>query len=614
MRTHLTWLRPTGADRRTRAAWPVALHLCIMIGLWGGPVAIARATNYAMDVDYSISGSSEIAPVQVFDDGQRTYIQFPNPARIPEVRIENAADHSVIHYQTMAPYIVLNQVVDRIILKAAGRTVDIAYNRYRAPTLAGLPAGRGLQPQSSLTAAQPLTAPVAFYAAERPHAETRQHKPHAHAAASRHAKGHEVAEAEKDEGPTAISVASAASLAPRAINAPALPPVALHAKHLPGMHGKHLPALPGNIATLPQLRPYKTPNPIVALNASPAPATSIPAQPATPARPAAPALPTGPILAVTGSAALGAVAASGAAAQPNAVLAQLTAPVLPGGRQETTPQGMEAGRQAATAMPATLPASAVHPGAPLAALEAAAPAPVQQAQVTPPGHQVPAAVPTAVAKAAPVATPGARQAVAAMTPAPATVAHTAAPAATHLAQAAEKTRKVARPAAHRASGTVPVTATNRTIAKATPAAQTAPAGKVSPATLPHAEHLALASAQAPVPALDVTVPGQAAAVQAALPVAAARPAKPPVRHDYEIQPGLLKQAFQQVVEHYGYTLAWEVNEIKDKYVFDYPVMMAGTSFIDDLRALENMANAPKKAFVVDVYQGNKIITVRGLEN
>lgn len=110
------------------------------------------------------------------------------------------------------------------------------------------------------------------------------------------------------------------------------------------------------------------------------------------------------------------------------------------------------------------------------------------------------------------------------------------------------------------------------------------------------------------------MPGQVAAGQVTLPAVAARPAKPPVRHDYEIHPGLLKQAFQQVVEHYGYTLAWEVNEIKDKYVFDYPVMMAGASFIDDLRALENMANAAKKAFVVDVYQGNKIITVRGLEN
>ncbi len=69
--------------------------------------------------NYTISGSDDIAPVRIFDDGEFTYFQFRNKnAEVPAFfLVDSKGNESLINYRTRGDYIVLERVTSRLTLR-----------------------------------------------------------------------------------------------------------------------------------------------------------------------------------------------------------------------------------------------------------------------------------------------------------------------------------------------------------------------------------------------------------------------------------------------------------------------------------------------------------------
>jgi type IV secretion system protein VirB9 len=79
--------------------------------------------------NYTISGSKNIAPIKIFDDGEFTYFEFKNKnISIPaffEVLSDN--NEALVNYQVVGNYIVLEKVTSRLTLRH-GRDIVCVFN------------------------------------------------------------------------------------------------------------------------------------------------------------------------------------------------------------------------------------------------------------------------------------------------------------------------------------------------------------------------------------------------------------------------------------------------------------------------------------------------------
>jgi len=82
---------------------------------------------------YTVSGSDEITPVRIFDDGEFTYFQFKDiNGEIPAFFLVNKeGDESIINYRTRGPYIVVERVAARYTLRQ-GKKVVCVFNEAMA--------------------------------------------------------------------------------------------------------------------------------------------------------------------------------------------------------------------------------------------------------------------------------------------------------------------------------------------------------------------------------------------------------------------------------------------------------------------------------------------------
>lgn len=77
---------------------------------------------------YSYSGSSEIIPAKIFDDGVSTYFQFPSRTPTPAIFLINADDEeSVINHGYRGDFIVVDRIARRFLLRYGGAETVI-YN------------------------------------------------------------------------------------------------------------------------------------------------------------------------------------------------------------------------------------------------------------------------------------------------------------------------------------------------------------------------------------------------------------------------------------------------------------------------------------------------------
>lgn len=78
---------------------------------------------------YSVSGSEDISPIRIFDDGEFTYFQFHNVnAEIPAFfMVDKDGNESIINYRARGPYIVVERVTSRYTLRH-GKSVVCVFN------------------------------------------------------------------------------------------------------------------------------------------------------------------------------------------------------------------------------------------------------------------------------------------------------------------------------------------------------------------------------------------------------------------------------------------------------------------------------------------------------
>ncbi len=79
------------------------------------------------NTDYTISGSDDIAPLRIFDDGEFTYFKFPDKnADVPAFFwVDNDNKENVINYRTRGDYIVVERVASRLTLRHGGEVVCV---------------------------------------------------------------------------------------------------------------------------------------------------------------------------------------------------------------------------------------------------------------------------------------------------------------------------------------------------------------------------------------------------------------------------------------------------------------------------------------------------------
>jgi type IV secretion system protein VirB9 len=82
--------------------------------------------------NYTISGSEEISPLRIFDDGEFTYVQFSKrTADIPAFfRVAADGSESLVNYRVQGSYIVLERVVSQLTLRS-GDEITCVYNETR---------------------------------------------------------------------------------------------------------------------------------------------------------------------------------------------------------------------------------------------------------------------------------------------------------------------------------------------------------------------------------------------------------------------------------------------------------------------------------------------------
>ena len=84
------------------------------------------------NTDYTISGSDEIAPIRIFDDGEFSYFQFRDKnAEVPAFyTVDSKGNEALINYRTRGDYIVVERVSNRFTLRH-GNDVVCVFNEKR---------------------------------------------------------------------------------------------------------------------------------------------------------------------------------------------------------------------------------------------------------------------------------------------------------------------------------------------------------------------------------------------------------------------------------------------------------------------------------------------------
>ena len=66
---------------------------------------------------WRISGDRAVAPLQVFDDGQTTWLQFAESQAVPAIFASSIAGQQLLDYTRQGPYVVLPGVWDQLVLR-----------------------------------------------------------------------------------------------------------------------------------------------------------------------------------------------------------------------------------------------------------------------------------------------------------------------------------------------------------------------------------------------------------------------------------------------------------------------------------------------------------------
>lgn len=83
---------------------------------------------------YNIKGSNLNRPYRVFDDGQMTYFEWSSDGTLPAIfAVGGDGSESLVNYIVHGPYVIVDQLAQRFVLRAGKETVTVDNNGFRAP-------------------------------------------------------------------------------------------------------------------------------------------------------------------------------------------------------------------------------------------------------------------------------------------------------------------------------------------------------------------------------------------------------------------------------------------------------------------------------------------------
>lgn len=273
-----------------------SLHRRIAGILVSGALALPDASAFAQtayNFNWNLAGDDGISPLQVFDDGQRVYLQFPQGANAPAVFAETPAGPILLTPDTQPPYTVVNGLETKLSFRLQNRTARAwraAPDPIQAPLIPGNPAPEAVATgQAVPVETGGLAAPIAMNG-------TAQAPVSAASIAARHGSS-------PQSGATLASLASSPAAASAAA---ALPPSSGTPATTPVEHHRITLKQPSASPVVPAV----SPSPAVAT----ATGTASPAQPST----AAPAANIATVDITSSSAAGSAPGPSAPAGEPHA--------------------------------------------------------------------------------------------------------------------------------------------------------------------------------------------------------------------------------------------------------------------------------------------------------
>ncbi|ETH17053.1 type IV secretion system protein PtlF domain protein [Bordetella pertussis STO1-SEAT-0007] len=133
------------------------------------PAAVAAAWDEApagqYRFDWQLSGDPAVAPLQVFDDARRIWLQFAPGQPIPAIFAHGAGGERPVPYLRRDPYIVVDGAWPALSLRGGRYVARI--QRSGAPTAAGAPAVRAEAPASGRAARPDLAGRAGALGARR---------------------------------------------------------------------------------------------------------------------------------------------------------------------------------------------------------------------------------------------------------------------------------------------------------------------------------------------------------------------------------------------------------------------------------------------------------------
>lgn len=90
---------------------------CLLQSACAAPPPVA---GLVYDFDWRLSGAAEVRPYQVFDDGQRVFLQFDDPKRVPAILADTPGGLVLLRWRPDLPYVVVDRMDPVLVFRAAG--------------------------------------------------------------------------------------------------------------------------------------------------------------------------------------------------------------------------------------------------------------------------------------------------------------------------------------------------------------------------------------------------------------------------------------------------------------------------------------------------------------
>ncbi|MEC5406588.1 TrbG/VirB9 family P-type conjugative transfer protein [Paraburkholderia sp. MPAMCS5] len=113
---------------------PVLFASCLLQSACAEPPVL---TGAVYDFDWRMTGSAEVEPYQMFDDGQNIYLQFADLKHVPAVFADTPGGLMLLRWHPDPPYIVVNQIESALVFRsAAGQARAVRVERGGPPRMA----------------------------------------------------------------------------------------------------------------------------------------------------------------------------------------------------------------------------------------------------------------------------------------------------------------------------------------------------------------------------------------------------------------------------------------------------------------------------------------------